>query len=262
MNTQAPSTDFGTELANFIHSIGTFDSFARNTQFGPDAVGQKPGKRRGMLRAAKSATVDSVQVDVGNDMQCPGSIRRLCGPASPVSPASATTRRSSIARVRKKATHEEPAPRVLVSDGSELYDVTVLTPEIVRSCEWKLVGDRTGTWAVFFGPKSRYIGVSSGQQIDKLRAYLSSLPKTKMRAAIDTAQKASMACGPRRLKGVTIHALFMNSQLQSIWTNVHLRLRPIPRPTVTQTDGDIWTLVDSLGDIPAIRNASSILPKL
>jgi len=70
-----------------------------------------------------------------------------------------------------------------------------------------------------------------------------------------------MAFSPRRLKGVTIHALFMNSKLQNIWTNVHLRLRPFPRPTTTQTDSDIWTLVDSLGGIPEICNASSILPK-
>jgi len=196
MNAQAPSTDFGTELANLIHSIGTFDSFARNTQFGPDAVGQKPGTRRGMLCAAKSAAFDSAPGDVEKAEQCPGSIHRLCRPTSPVSPASPSTRRSSIAPIRKKAMREEPAPRVLVSDGSELYEVTVLTPEIVRSFEWKLVGDRTGTWEVLFGPKSRYIEVSSGQQLGKLRAYLSSLPKAKMRAAIDTAQKASIDLAP------------------------------------------------------------------
>lgn len=249
MNAQAASTDFGADLSSFIRRIDTFASFVKRGQFGPDAIGLHPVKRRGMLPAAVAVAVEAAEDGIDNAVPCPGSIQRLCTPTSPPLPRIRTPRRiSPIPQARESEVSSETTSRVLVTDGERFYEVTVLTPEIVRCSEWELDGDRIGTWAALFGPKGRYVEASPGQQLDRLRSYLSSLPKRKTQAAIIAVQKASVARSLPKVEPITIHVLVLCCRLKNVWTNVHLRLRPVQRSIDSQEGSDMWTFVDSLTD--------------
>lgn len=256
MNAQDASTDFGADLSSFIRRIDTFASFARRAQFEPDATGRHPVKRRGMLPAAAAA--GAAQDGMDNAVPCPESIQRLCTPTSRPIPRIRTPKRiSPIPQARESEVSSERTSRVLVTDGEGLYEVTVLTPEIVRCSEWELDGDRIGTWAALFGPKGRYFEASPGQQLDRLRSYLSSLPKRKTQAAIIAVQKASAARSLPKVEPIAIHVLVLCGRLENVWTNVHLRLRPVQRSIDPQEGSDMWTLVDSLTDSLATPSKSS-----
>ncbi|MET3232600.1 UNVERIFIED_ORG: hypothetical protein ABIC54_004805 [Burkholderia sp. 1263] len=259
MNAQAASTDFSAELSSFIRRINTFDSFARSSQFGRDTNGLRPVRHRGMLPATVTAAVTSAQDGVANAVPCPESIRRLCTPTSRPRPLIvAHETRSPVAPTRENETSTKTAPYLLVTDGKGVYEVTVLTPEIVRCSEWKLDGDRIGTWSALFGPKSKYFEAPRGQELDRLRSYLSSLPTRKMQAAILTAPKAYTALSVPKLKPITIHALFLNNRFENVWTNVHLRLRPVQRTIDSQVGSDIWTFVDLQADSSATLSYPSL----
>jgi hypothetical protein len=229
MNNQGVSADFGSELSSFIRRINTFNSYARSAQFGPDAKRLRSVKRRGISPATLKAAGSPTQDGKADAAPCPGSIQRLCTPTSRSRPRTVVPEASPpIAETRPNKVSTKTAPCVLVTDGEEIYEVVVLMPDIVRSSDGMRDSDLIASWTQLFGPKGKFFEVSPDHQLDRLRSYLSALPKRKVQDAIFSVRFTLMSRGLPKLKSITIRALLsLNSPHERTWTDVRLRLRPV-----------------------------------
>ncbi|WP_454826661.1 hypothetical protein [Paraburkholderia xenovorans] len=227
MNTHCVNTSFANELSDLMAGIASFNEVARATRDAFTSRSSSPEKFRGMPDAAYArARVKSLKQRKTSD-SCPQSISRLCllG-AERQAEMSVNESSAESPSATAPLQTQMPAP-IVVSRRNQLYEVTILTPEILREGCWRQPSDISLSWSSFRALTRVFCPVSGEQEIENLEQYLAALP-TRTIVACNNAYLDDLLRAPIK-HGRTKEVIKLRQAMRSasVWTEMRVTLRPV-----------------------------------
>lgn len=234
MKMQVSDSDFGEELSDLIVRLDSFPKLTAPRNVGSSLNTRPSAKNREVSTAAASKPASTGQRKGSGDEHCPDSIRRLCSPALSRKPIAAPIATTPNAHSSPRETERRTSAQLLVARDGTVYELEVVTAEVVRQPGWKQAGDYVDTWSKVFRPNSPFRLISSEQQFQRLRLRLSTLPRKDVRCAINAWLASTLATHVSNPQ--TAYRIKLITKVPNEWDLLRVRLRPLPsEPTTVQS---------------------------